>query len=167
MMIVLAVLVFFAVLAIPRMMSGLRRSRLDRAVDAIRGDLQFARARAASTGLRHAVVADAASRHVLVQPYRPEEAEAANAAGGAPDFALQDPLPDDINVTTWSVSPVSPPNVPAESTSDVLTFYPEGRSDSLLVVLEDDEGSRRALQLEGFTGELRELTDEELGQLAR
>jgi prepilin-type N-terminal cleavage/methylation domain-containing protein len=167
-MVVLSILALFAMVVMPRMMIGMRRSRMDKTMNAIRGDLQFARARAASTGLRHQVAIDASTGELLVQAYRPEEAQQGTTSQQAiPDFALRDPLPEEMTVRTWSVSPVAPPAQAVDATTDVLTFYPEGRSDSVLVVVEDDEGTQRGLQLEGFTGELRELTGDEVAQLGR
>lgn len=164
---VLAILTLFALIAIPRMASAVLRSRLDAALDSVRGDLQFTRARTVSTGLRHQMQIDAGSGEILVAPFHPEETVSGAAAPGAtPDIALQDSLPRDVRVVQWSVSPLGYDTGQAQAggagSSQSLVFYAEGRGDSAVLVLEDTHGDRRGLRFDGFTGDIRELQPEEM-----
>lgn len=164
----LTVLALVAVIAVPQMAASLTRSRLDAAFEALRGDLEFARARAVATGLRHRLGADPQTGEVWVEPYRPEEAAlAASAPLPAPEPVLRDRLPEGVRLAGWSVSPLGlaqAPEMPTVGTTVEavpVLFYPEGRSDSAILVLESAEGERRTLLLDGFTGEIREMTADE------
>jgi len=162
MMVVIAILALFAVLVAPRMVGGLFTAQLDVAIQAVREDLEFARSRSISSGLRHQFYLDAETREVLVQAYRPEEALQQTPTGLTDDFVLRDRLPREVSVHTWTVAPMSvSEQQPAGGATNVLTLYPEGRSDDAVIILEGDDGERRGLILSGYTGELRELTPEE------
>ncbi|HTE19141.1 MAG TPA: GspH/FimT family pseudopilin [Armatimonadota bacterium] len=160
--VVLTLLVLAAGIAAPRLISRWSQSQLDAALEAVRGDLQFARARAISTGLRHQFVMDPSTLEVFVQPFRPETLEAGGAAAPEGSIALQDRLPEGVGVATWTVSPLGAAEVSAQDGATALTFYPEGRSDSGLLILTDGQSTRRGLQVDGFSAEIRELTPDEL-----
>ncbi|MCC2669330.1 MAG: hypothetical protein K0Q72_1801 [Armatimonadetes bacterium] len=165
MLVVITLLTLFAGIVAPRFIASWSGAQMNAAVSAVRNDFAFARARAASTGLRHQVMIDSSSGELIVQPFRPEQASNPQAAATAgADYALQDKMPPRITVVDWQVSPLGydTQGAGAQAQSDVLTFYPEGRSDSALVVLEGADGRQRGVQVDGFTGEVRELTEEEL-----
>jgi Tfp pilus assembly protein FimT len=174
-MLVLAILVLFAGIAMPKIATALMRSRLDGAFTAIRSDLVYARDRSVGTGLRHQFVLDPSSNEVGVQAYHPEEqlGTTGGASAGAnsttqSDVPLKDHLPSDIRVATWTIQPLgSDPSQPGtqfntQGSVTPLVFYPEGNGDSATLVLEDQSGNRRGLQVIGFTGEIRELTPDEM-----
>ena len=96
-------------------------------------------------------------------PFRPDEqtGDQANAAAGVPEQTLNDRISGDVKVVQWEVTPMAGVETTQDRT-DVMTMYPEGVSDSALLVLEDGGGNRRGLQLNGFNGELRELTADEI-----
>jgi type II secretory pathway pseudopilin PulG len=161
-LLVLTILGTLAVIALPRFASALMRSRVDAALDAARSDLHFTRARAVATGLRHQFMLDAVTREIVVEPLRPELLEGDPLGGQAlPDVALRTRLSEEVRVAEWSVFPLGydsgsgAANVP-------LVFYPEGRGDSAVLILEDGQGTRRGLRVDGFSGEIREMTDEEM-----
>lgn len=164
-LVVLTILALFSVVAIPRFAATAMRSRLDAAVDALRANIGYTRARAVSTGLRHQMFLDAETFEITVQPFRPEQLETqGTAVQQVPEPVLRDRLPELIRVTDWSVEPLGYLNqTAAASTSDQpLTFYPEGNGDSVTIVLEDNFGERRGLRLDGYSGEIVALTPEEL-----
>jgi prepilin-type N-terminal cleavage/methylation domain-containing protein len=168
-LIVLTILVLFALIAFPRMAQSLTRTRLDAAFEAVRSDLSFAKARAISTGMRHQVLVDTESRELLVAPVRMSEMAETGGVPADPTAtappALRDNLSEEIQVAEWSVSPLGMAQENARAavqTGTPLVFYPEGQSDSARVVLEDSSGARRGLLVDAFTGEIRELSPEEL-----
>lgn len=164
-LVVLAILALFSVIAIPRFAATAMRSRLDAAVDALSADIGFTRARAVSTGLRHQMFLDGETLEITVQPFRPEQLESQGAAvQQVPEPVLRDRLPEHIQVTDWSVEPMGYMNSgqPATAGAQPLTFYPEGTGDSVTIVLEDNFGERRGLRMEGYSGEIIALTPEEL-----
>jgi type II secretory pathway pseudopilin PulG len=163
-MVVIAILTMFALLATPRVLSGIFSSKLDVGLHAVRENLEFARSRTIASGLRHQFYLDAETREMLVQAFRPEETLSQNPTGLTDDFVLRDRLPREVTVQTWTVSPMAVPAAGsgAQLGTHMLTLYPEGRSDDAVVVLQSDDGERRGLLLNGFTGELREMTSEEL-----
>ena len=166
-LVVLTLLSLFAVLALPRMVGGLVRTRMDAAVEALRGDLQFARARASATGLRHQVTVDTASGEILVVPFRAEEAVVSSTSLEVRSPAvLHDRLPEQVRISEWSISPLGYQQGQPTAAQDTppLMFYPEGNSDSARIVLEDRDGGRSGFLLDGFTGTLRDMKDEELRQ---
>jgi len=167
---VLTILALFAVIVTPRLASGLLRNKLDAAADALHADLTFAHARAISTGLRHQLLVDSSTGDVLVLPVHPEEAAATGASTAQTMVlpALQDRIPDDVKVTGWNVYPLATGAQTNQATSAAdgspLVFYPEGTSDSAQIVLEDGAGNRRGVEVDGYTGDIRELSAEELAQ---
>jgi hypothetical protein len=63
----------------------------------------------------------------------------------------------------WRVEPFGYTDASTTQTnSDVLTFYPEGRSDNALLVLESAGGQQRGVQVDGYTGEVKELNAQEI-----
>jgi len=168
-LVVLTFLTLFAVIVIPNMASGWTKSKLDTSVEAMRSNLNYSRARAVATGLRHQFQLDPSTGEIAVAPYHPEDQALAGQVGAPqadqPDVALRDNLPEGVRVVDWQVYPLGVPQTPLGGAGDIpLTFYPEGTSDSAEVVLEDDRGTKRGYRLDGFNGELRELTEEEIQQ---
>lgn len=170
MLVVLAILTLFAFIVAPRFIGARNRARLDGALQMALNDLSFARARAISTGLRHVVEVDTQSGTLAVTPYHPEDAEVGTSgtAQALPDVAQRDQMPEDVEVTSWTVSPMGM-NTSTGGTSGVagpgpLTFYPEGRSDNASLVLRDGDGDRRGLLVDGYSGVIREMTTDELAQ---
>jgi prepilin-type N-terminal cleavage/methylation domain-containing protein len=171
-LVVLTILAIFAVITLPRVASAVLRTRLDAALEAVRGDLNFARARAVSTGVRHQLVIDPSTGQVGVEPFRPEQLAVQTTSPTQPvsDFVLQDRLHESVQVAVWTVSPVgaalsSPGGFPTGAAGAPLVFYPEGTSDDAILILEDQQGSRRGLRVDGFSGEIREMEPEEMQQL--
>lgn len=169
MLVVLAILTLFAFLVVPKFIGSRNRARLDSALQMALNDLSFARARAISTGLRHQVVMDTQSGELVVAPYHPEDAEV-RTASTAPqqDVALRDAFPEDVAISSWTVSPMGV-NTQTAGTSGTagdgpLTFYPEGRGDDATLVLRDGDGDRKGLLVDGYSGVIREMTDTELAQ---
>jgi prepilin-type N-terminal cleavage/methylation domain-containing protein len=170
-LVVLTILGLFAGIAMPRVIGSLMRSKLDAALGAIRSDVTFARARAVSSGLRHQVLMNTETGELRVEPFRPEQQAVEGQAQTVDQRpALTDTLPQSVRVTTWSVSPLGAAQGLATAAQDgtaggdgaPILFYPEGRSDDALIVLEDSEGTRRGLRIDGFSGEIREMQPEEL-----
>lgn len=167
-MVVLLILVLFALLVAPRVLTSLYPAKLDTAVSAIQADIDFARARATATGVRHLLTLATETGEIQVVPYRLDGSDqiAGQTTGQTePERVLRDQFSADVKVTEWSVTPIAAGGTEGGGTleaTDVVTFYPEGLSDSAVLVLEDGSGNRRGLQLNGYTGELRELTAEEL-----
>ena len=168
-LLVLTILSMFALIAIPKMASAVLRSRLDAGIEALRNDLSYTRALAVGTGLRHQFELDPDSGQVAVQPFRPEEQSTLGAGQPAQiDVVLHDRLHSDVRVVTWTVAPMAGAEqqaAPAAAAATLpLVFYPEGRSDGAVLILEDTEGTRRGLTVDPLTGEIRELLPEELQQ---
>jgi prepilin-type N-terminal cleavage/methylation domain-containing protein len=168
-MIVLTILALLGVLALPRMAHVLASSRLDATVEAVRDDLAFAKARAISTGMRQQVLVDPETRELVVLPYRMAEMASQTSTTVDPNAAappsLRDNLPEQVQVVEWSVSAIGGEQSTAGGavqTGTPIVFYPEGYGDAARVVLEDSSGSRRGLLVDSFTGEIREMTPEEL-----
>jgi prepilin-type N-terminal cleavage/methylation domain-containing protein len=170
-LVVLTILGLFAGIAMPRVIGSLMRSKLDTALGAIRSDVTFARARAVSSGLRHQVLMETETGELRVEPFRPEQQAAEGQAQTVEQRpALVDRISTSVHVTTWSVSPLGAAQGLATASQDgtgggdgaPIVFYPEGRSDDAMIVLEDSEGARRGLRIDGFSGEIRELQPEEL-----
>lgn len=172
-MLVLAILVLFAGIVMPKVANSLMRAKLDSAFNAVRSDLVYTRDRSVGTGVRHQFVLDPSSLEIMVQAYHPEEqlgvtpTSTANNSQQA-DTPLKDHLPSDIRVARWEIAPLgSDPSRPTtqfgqQGGATPLVFYPEGNGDSATLVLEDAGGRQRGLQVNGFTGEIRELSAEEL-----
>lgn len=168
-MVVLAIMVAFALIAVPRFASVLLRNRLEAAMDGVRSDLHFARARTTATGLRHQVIVDAANQQLSVLAYRPDAAaQGQTDADSLFTVALKDSLPTDVRITEWFVTPVSQIQAdgsrfaPAGVSDTPMVFYPEGVCDSSELVLENSQGDKRGLSIDGFSGEIRDLTEDEL-----
>ncbi len=169
-LVVLFILSLFALVVIPRFAGNMFRARADAAVNAMEADLGFARSRAVATGVRHQVVLDSQSGELQVVPYQPED-QAGGTTGAAPaanpEVAYRNRLPESVRVTTWTASPMQAlgvTNAATELEGQPITFYPEGSSDGLRLILEDDQGNRRGLILDSYTGQTRRMTDEELRQ---
>lgn len=173
MLVVLTILTLFAVLVLPSLASALMRNRMDAAVEALRGDLNFVRTRAIASGLRHVVTLDPATGEWEAQPYRPEvELAGGTAAGQLPQApVLQNRFPEGIRVRSLQVLPLEAgsPTLAGGGVSAALravegpmTFYPEGYSDSAVIVLEDTDGERLGLLIDGYSVELRRLEPDEL-----
>lgn len=162
-MITIFILVLFGIMVMPRFVEATYRQKLDSAMNKVRSDLDYARARSISTGLRHQFQLSQDTGQIKVMPFRPEEqtGDQANAAASVPEQTLNDRLSGDVKVVQWEVTPMAGVETTKYGT-DVMTMYPEGVSDSALLVLEDGGGNRRGLQLNGFNGELRELTTDEI-----
>lgn len=170
MLVVATLLIAVAALVGPRLVERLGRSRLEAGLRALRGDLEYTRARAIATGMRHQLMVDPTTGEIVAEPLRPEESLEPGAAQQnlVPGLALRDRLPQDIAVTAWRLTPFGVTgNVRSEEQQGPVTFYPEGMSDSLEVVLEETRGDRerRGLFLNGLTGEIRELTEEQMRAL--
>jgi prepilin-type N-terminal cleavage/methylation domain-containing protein len=172
-LVVLTILTLFALIVMPRMASALLRTRMDAAEDSIRSDLRFAHARAVATGLRHQFALDTTTGEVVVMPFHPED-QVAGATGSAQMQpaqaapALKDVLPTGVRVTQWTVSPLGYTQNAQPAGGNIgatpLVFYPEGTADSGVLILEDGEGRRRGITIDGFSGEIRSMTEEELKQ---
>jgi Tfp pilus assembly protein FimT len=165
MLVVLSLLSLAAGIVVPRFLSGWDSAQLSAAASAVRNDFAFAKARAASTGLRHLVVIDANTGELQVQPFRPEELTQTTAAPvDQSEPVLQDTVPERVKVTEWRVEPFGYLDGSAANQQDVdvLTFYPEGRSDNALLVLESAGGQQRGVEVDGYTGEVRELNAQEI-----
>jgi len=169
-LVVLAILSALALFAIPRFVSTMLQSRLDRALAQVRDDLGFAKTRATATGVRHQVIVNQQTGEMLVLPYRPEEeTTTANAVQAEPEPALRSRLPEEIRFAEWNVAPLGyqsgqTATPAAQQDLQPLIFYPENQSDSAVVVLESQDGRRVGLTVDSFTGEIRDLTPEELGR---
>ena len=172
-MLVLAILVLFAGIVAPKVANSIMRAKLDSAFDAVRTDLVYTRDRAVGTGIRHQFVLDPSSLDIVVQAYHPEEQMGATPTSTAnnsqqADLPLKDHLSSEIRVARWEIAPLgSDPSRPTtqfgqQGGATPLVFYPEGNGDSATLVLEDEAGRQRGLQVNGFTGEIRELSPEEL-----
>ncbi|HEU4754908.1 MAG TPA: prepilin-type N-terminal cleavage/methylation domain-containing protein, partial [Armatimonadota bacterium] len=175
-LVVLTILSLFAGIVIPRAITAVVRTRLDAALDAVRADLTFTRARAVSTGLRHQFTLDPDTRQIRVDPFRPEQLDQTTAASAEQQQPppLTDQLPETVRVSTWSVSPLgAAQGLPTAATAttqggaqnaggQLLVFYPEGRSDDAVIVLEDADGNRKGLRIDGFSGEIRDMQPDEL-----
>lgn len=175
---VLTILSLFAVLALPRFITSIGRAKLSSAMNTVRQALYFARARSAATGVRHQLTLDRENRLVTVEAFQPEMSMSGNGLSGAGGPtgqpgqngvppALLEQFPEGIEVAEWSVTPLeamidNPTRTQSGSTGiETMFFYPEGRGDSAYLVLEDG-GERRAVEIDGFRGEIRELTREEM-----
>ncbi len=165
-LVVLTILALFSMIVMPRFIEHGIRARLDAAADAVRADVTYSRQRALSTGLRHQLFLDTETREITVQPFRPETLELQDAgAQQTPAPVLRDRLHQDVRVLEWNVAPLGyESGNQVAGTEQPLTFYPEGRSDNATIVLEDSQGKQRGLRVDGFTGEIREMTEEELRQ---
>jgi len=164
-LVVLSLLTLAAGVVAPRFISGWDSAQLNAAASAVRNDFAFAKARAASTGLRHQVLVDSNTGELLVQPFRPEEqtqAAASQVVSSVP--VLQDVVSGRVKVMQWRVEPFGYTDSSTTTATDtsVLTFYPEGRSDNALLVLESAGGQQRGVQVDGYTGEVRELNAQEI-----
>lgn len=175
---VLTILSLFAVLALPRFITSIGRAKLSTAMNMVRQALFFARSRSAATGVRHQLTLDRENRLVIVEAFQPEMSMAGNGlsgAGGATTQpgqsgvppALREQFPEGVEVAEWTVTPLesiigNPTRTQSGATGiETMFFYPEGRGDSAYLVLED-AGERRAVEIDGFRGEIRELTQEEM-----
>jgi type II secretory pathway pseudopilin PulG len=170
-LLVTTILALFAGLLVPRLLGSRAGAHLNAAVQAAESDLAFARNRAIATGLRHQVALNAESGELLVVPYRPEEEEGLAAGRAAEEIPVLRnrlfPADSGISVETWSVSPLGYAGrggLTRDLQGQALTFYAEGQADDALLILTDTEGRRRGLLVEGFTGAVRPMTDEELGR---
>lgn len=172
-LVVLTILALFAFIAIPRFVTALGRARLDGVMSSLRSDLQFARSRAIATGRRMQVAMDPDTRELVVLPVRFEELEgtAGSQNGAEPEPALREQFPQWLTVTAWELAPLgfdssAPGGAGAPlgtgSPDSPLTFYPEGRSDGARILVEDADKNVRGLIVDPLTGEIRELTPEEL-----
>lgn len=163
-LVVLTLLTLAAGITVPRFLSGWATAQLNSAASAVRNDLTFARTRAAASGVRHQVMMDRERGAVIVQPFRPEEATMQSSTQAPQELpVLEDELPEQVRIVEWTVEPFGYSGQPtSQNQLDVLTFYAEGRSDSALVVLEGVSGEQRGIELNGFTGEIRELNEAEL-----
>lgn len=172
-LVILTILTLLAFLVGPRFLGARNRARLDGALQTALNDFSFARARAISTGLRHQVEIDTQNGELVVAPYHPEDAQVqtAGTAQSEPDVSLREQMPQDVEISNWTVSPMGvnssagrTAGTAALAGSGPLTFYPEGRSDDATLVLRDSDGDRRGLLVDGFSGTIREMTEDELAQ---
>lgn len=161
-LVVLSLLGLSAGIVVPRFLSTWDGAQLNAAASAVRSDFAFAKARAASTGLRHLVQVDSSTGELQVQPFRPEDlTQGAAQVQSVP--VLQDSMPDRVKVLQWRVEPFGYTDANStQADTNVLTFYPEGRSDNALLVLESAGGQQRGVQVDGYTGEVRELNAQEI-----
>ncbi|MFN3650685.1 MAG: hypothetical protein ACK47B_14005 [Armatimonadota bacterium] len=174
-LVVLTILTLFAGIVMPRLASALIRSHLEVAIERVQSGFSYTRARAVATGLRHQVAFNAQTREIVAEPFRPElttQGATTTVRDDDPSLqpALRTTLPEEVQVVEWTVIPMEAGmqggrTTYSTSTADApLVSYPEGMGDSARVVLEDEEGRRRGVILDGFTGEIRELEPEELSR---
>lgn len=161
-LVVITLLTLAVGIVAPNFMSGWSTAQINSAATAIRNDLQFARTRAAASGVRHQLMIDKEAGTLIVQPFRPDELTGSTGSqqAGQELPVLQYTLPERVRVAEWTIEPMgySSQNA-AQTQTDVLTFYAEGRSDNALVVLETEDGQQRGVELNGFTGEITELDE--------
>lgn len=169
-LIVLTILTLFAVLALPRFIDRAGHERLDLTAELLRQALEMARARAAATGVRHQLVLDREARVLTIEAFQPELSLGGTAQNGGqapPPAPWREELPEGIEIDEWRITPLdsligapgSSPQLAAGG--DSLFFYPEGRADSALLTLVY-KNERRTIELDGFRGEVRELSAEEM-----
>jgi prepilin-type N-terminal cleavage/methylation domain-containing protein len=169
-LVVLAILTLLAFIVGPRLLGARNRVRLDEAVQLVLNDLSFAKARAISTGLRHQVEVNTQTGELIVLPYHPEEATtgAVSVNQAEPDVALREQMPEDIEITSWEVSPMGLNTGTTGSSAQAgfgpLTFYPEGRGDNASLVLRNPDGDRKGVLVDGYSGTIREMTEDELAR---
>lgn len=162
-LVVLSLLSLAAGIVAPRFLASWDSAQLNAAASAMRNDFAFAKARAASTGLRHLVQVDSNTGELQVQPFRAEELTQGATAQTQSLPVLQDTMPDRVKVLQWRVEPFGYTDANStQADTSVLTFYPEGRSDNALLVLESAGGQQRGVQVDGYTGEVRELNAQEI-----
>jgi type II secretory pathway pseudopilin PulG len=166
-LVVLTILTLMGGIMLPAFLASRERAQLRGAIDAILSDLNLARARAISAGLRHQFVLDPGTREVYVAPFRPEEAAAAQGPAAAlPATVLEDRLPEGVEIDEWAVVPAGPMlSTPTGSSAvgiGTLNFYAEGVSDSARLVLNLGRSNARGIIVDGLTGEIREMTAEEI-----
>jgi Tfp pilus assembly protein FimT len=166
--VVITLLMVAAAIAGPRIISAMSRPRVEDARAKLRADLEFTRARAVSTGLRHQFLLDSSTGKISALAFHPDEMNnTGGAAANSEDVVLQDQLPDEVKAT-WEpqigLGNVQQSTGANTTVSEVITFYPEGNGDGVLVTFEDRDGARCGLELNGYTGQLRDLTSTELSQ---
>jgi len=168
-LVILMILGLLAMVALPRLITGMLRTRMDSALEAVQSDLRYTRARAVNTGLRHQFVLDPSTGKIVVEVFHPEEIDPnATANVPEPDVPLRNTLPEKVRVVDWTVAPLeagaagSQPGRTRAGESQPLMFYPDGTSDSAVLILEDERGERRGVRLDAQSGALRELLPAEL-----
>jgi prepilin-type N-terminal cleavage/methylation domain-containing protein len=168
-LLVLTILALMAGVAIPRMAAAMQRTRAEVAVNLLEDALHFARARAIATGMRHQLTVNWTEDdrvEVVVEPLRFDMPE--GDPWGAPEAPqpLVKRIPEGIDLARWEIHPLGferPLAARPGQGEQPLTFYPEGISDSAIVIFEGGDGHRRGVRIDGFTGEIRELDQDELG----
>jgi Tfp pilus assembly protein FimT len=166
--VVMTILSLLATLVVPRLIVAWGRVEGESALEMVQEDFAFARARAVGTGMRHQLVLNPQTGDITVEVRRIDEETTGNARSVSENQALKDRLPDNVKVVEWVVNPLTASTAlnrsGATTAADAVVCYPEGRTDDATLILEDKQGRRSGVRLDGYTGELRALTAEELAK---
>lgn len=166
--VVTTILSLLATLVVPRFFAGLGKTQGETALEMIQEDFAFARQRAIGTGMRHQLILNPQTGEIRVEVRRVDEEQTGNARSVSENQVLTDRLPEEVRVVEWLVNPLTASTALTRSgatqAADAVVCYPEGRTDDATLILEDKQGRRFGVRLDGFTGELRPLTPEELSK---
>ena len=166
--VVMTILSVLATLVVPRLIVAWGRMQGETALEMVQEDFAYARQRAIGTGMRHQLIVNPQTGEISVEVRRVDEMTTGNARSVSENQVLTDRLPDEVKVVEWVVNPLTASTAlnrsRATTAADAVICYPEGRTDDARLVIEDRDGRRSGVRLDGFTGELRALTEEELAR---
>jgi Tfp pilus assembly protein FimT len=168
MAVVMTLLSLLATLVVPRFIVAWGKVQGETALEMVQEDFAFARQRAIGTGMRHQLNLNPQTGEITVEVRRVDETTTGNARSVSENQVLTDRLPEEVKVVEWVVNPLTASTALTRSgatqAADAVVCYPEGRTDDATLIIEDRDGRRSGVRLDGFTGELRALTDEEMSK---
>jgi Tfp pilus assembly protein FimT len=168
MAVVMTLLSLLATLVVPRFIIAWGKVQGESALEMVQEDFAFARQRAIGTGMRHQLLINPQTGDITVEVRRVDETQTGNARGVSENQVLTDRLPEEVKVVEWVVNPLTTSTAlnrsGATTAADAVVCYPEGRTDDATLILEDRQGRRSGVRLDGFSGELRPLTEKELSK---
>lgn len=166
--VVMTILSLIATLVVPRLIVAWGRVEGDSALEMVQEDFAFARARAIGTGMRHQLIVNPQTGEIVVEVRRVDEEQTGNVRSVSENQVLTSRLPETVKVVEWVVHPLTASTAlnrsGATTAADAVICYPEGRTDDATLIIEDKQGRRSGVRLDGFTGELRAMTTEELSK---
>jgi hypothetical protein len=161
----MTLLSLLATLVGPRLIVAWGKVQGESALEMVQEDFAFARARAIGTGMRHQLLINPQTGEITVEVRRVDEEQTGNTRGSG-NQVLTDHIPEEVKVVEWQVNPLTASTAlnrtGATTAADSVVCYPEGRTDDATLILEDQQGRRSGVHLDGYSGELRAMTPEEL-----
>jgi len=185
-MVVIAILVLLAGIAMPRFAASLQGRRGEAAAARLRDTFAYAHARAVATGLRHVLRIDGESGRMTLYrfdpvltggqpPTAPVEEGRDDSSGFVEDktAVTAEAFPHGVTLEGLLIAPLeTAPEDPRDifgardtAGGDVISFYPDGTTDTVGAIVRDERGTAYILTMDERTGRTQQLDPEETRQV--